>query len=105
MRQHGTMPDDELLYRLYDGEGKAIEYREMQDRCVRADVILFGEIHDHPLVHRLQLELTRDLVEIKKGDLMLGAEMLEADNQLIVDEYLAGLIEHEHLASGGQGLG
>ncbi len=29
---------------------------------------------------------------------MLGAEMLEADNQLIVDEYLAGLIEHEHLA-------
>jgi len=28
---------------------------------------------------------------------MLGAEMLEADNQLIVDEYLAGLIGHEHL--------
>jgi uncharacterized iron-regulated protein len=52
----------------------------MLDSCVRADVILFGEIHDHPLVHRLQLELTQDLVEIKKGDLMLGAEMLEADN-------------------------
>jgi len=30
---------------------------------------------------------------------MLGAEMLEADNQLIVDEYLAGLIEHEHLVN------
>jgi uncharacterized iron-regulated protein len=89
MRQHG--------YRLYDGGGKEIEYREMLDSCVRADVVLFGEIHDHPLVHQLQLELTRDLVKIKKGDLMLGAEMLEADNQLIVDEYLAGFIEHEHL--------
>jgi uncharacterized iron-regulated protein len=98
MRQRGTIPDNDPLYRLYDGGGKEIEYREMLDRCVRADVILFGEIHDHPLVHRLQLELTRDLVEIKKGDLMLGAEMLEADNQLIVDEYLAGLIEHENLA-------
>ena len=30
---------------------------------------------------------------------MFGAEMLEADNQLIVDEYLAGLIEHEHLVN------
>jgi uncharacterized iron-regulated protein len=69
----------------------------MLERCVRSDVILFGEIHDHPLVHRLQLELTQDLFEIKKGDLILGAEMLEADNQLIVDEYLAGLINHEHL--------
>ena len=97
MRQHGTIPDNKPLYRLYDGGGKEIEYQEMLDRCVRADVILFGEIHDHPLVHRLQLELTRDLVEIKKGDLALGAEMLEADNQLIVDEYLAGLIDHEHL--------
>lgn len=97
MRQHGTNPDTEPLYRLYDREGRRIEYQEILDSCVRADVILFGEIHDHPLVHRLQLELTRDLVEIKKGDLMLGAEMLEADNQLIVDEYLAGLIEHEHL--------
>jgi len=98
MRQHGTIPDNKPLYRLYDGGGKEIGYQKMLDSCVRADVILFGEIHDHPLVHRLQLELTRDLVEIKKGDLVLGAEMLEADNQLIVDEYLAGLIEHEHLA-------
>jgi uncharacterized iron-regulated protein len=69
----------------------------MLDRCVRSDIILFGEIHEHPLVHWLQLELTRDLFEIRKGDMMLGAEMLEADNQLIVDEYLASLIGHEHL--------
>ncbi|NTW59447.1 MAG: ChaN family lipoprotein [Nitrospirae bacterium] len=74
-------------------------YREMLDRCVRADVVLFGEIHEHPVIHRLELELARDLVAIKKGDLVLGAEILEADNQLIVDEYLAGLIEHELLVN------
>jgi uncharacterized iron-regulated protein len=74
-------------------------YREMLDRCVRADVVLFGEIHEHPVIHRLELELAWDLVEIKKGDLVLGAEILEADNQLIVDEYLAGLIEHELLVN------
>jgi uncharacterized iron-regulated protein len=97
VRQGRPMQDDKPLYRLYDGGGREIGYQEMLDRCVRSDVILFGEIHDHPLVHRLQLELTLDLFEIKKGDLTLGAEMLEADNQLIVDEYLAGLINHEHL--------
>jgi hypothetical protein len=29
MRQHGTMPDNKPLYRLYDGGGKEIEYQEM----------------------------------------------------------------------------
>ncbi|HUI44545.1 MAG TPA: ChaN family lipoprotein [Nitrospirota bacterium] len=97
MLQRGPIPHDKPVYGLYDGEGRAIGHQEMLGRCVRSDVILFGEIHEHPLVHWLQRELTRDLYEIKKDDLMLGAEMLEADNQLIVDEYLAGIIEHEHL--------
>jgi uncharacterized iron-regulated protein len=97
MLQHGARPREKPAYRLYDGDGRELGYQETLDRCVTSDVILFGEIHEHPLVHWLQLELTRDLYEIKKDNLMLGAEMLEADNQLIVDEYLAGLIEHEHL--------
>ncbi len=97
MVQRGAQLREKPLYRLYDGEGRELGYHDMLDLCVRSDIILFGEIHDHPLVHRLQLKLTQDLYEIKKDNLMLGAEMLEADNQLIVDEYLAGLIEHEHL--------
>jgi len=99
VEDRGHVPRDKPVYGLYEGKGREIGYREMLDRCVRADVVLFGEIHGHPVVHRLELELARDLVEIKKDDLMLGAEMLEADNQLIVDEYLAGLIEHEHLVN------
>ena len=99
MEDRGRVPREKQVYGLYEGKGREIGYREMLDRCVRADVVLFGEIHEHPVVHRLELELARDLVEIKKGDLMLGAEVLEADNQLIVDEYLAGLIEHEHVVN------
>ncbi len=97
MRRHLKIPDAKPVHHSYDGGGREMGHQEMLDLCVRSNVILFGEIHEHSLVHQLQLELTRDLVAIKKGDLMLGAEMLEADNQLIVDEYLAGLIEHEHL--------
>jgi uncharacterized iron-regulated protein len=97
MRQQGAMFRDKPVYRLYDGMGREMAYQDILDLFAKADVLLFGEIHEHPLVHWFQLELTRDLYEIRKEALMLGAEMLEADNQLIVDEYLAGLVEHEHL--------
>jgi len=95
--QKAAVPGDEPHYRLYDGDGRAIRYEDMLDRCARSDVVLFGEIHDHPVVHQLQLALTTDLYGIKKKNLVLGAEMLEADDQLVVDEYLAGLIDHDHL--------
>jgi uncharacterized iron-regulated protein len=95
--QQAAGPHDEPAYRLYDAEGRAIRYEEMLDRCSRSDVVLFGEIHDHPVVHHLELALTEDLSRIKDKDLVLGAEMLEADDQLVLDEYLAGLIEHEHV--------
>ncbi|HSB33633.1 MAG TPA: ChaN family lipoprotein [Nitrospirota bacterium] len=97
MLQHGSGPREKQEYRLYDGEGKELGYSEALDRLAGSDIILFGEIHDHPLVHRLQLELTRDIYKIRKAGMLLGAEMLEADNQLIVDEYLAGVTDHEHL--------
>ena len=44
MRQHGTIPDSKPLYRLYDGGGEELGYREMLDSCVRADVVLFGDL-------------------------------------------------------------
>lgn len=51
-----------------------------------ADIILFGEYHDNPISHWLQLEVTKDLHKRKK--LILGAEMFEADNQDELDQFL-----------------
>lgn len=90
---------DKPAYRLYKGEGEEIRYDETVDRLARADVVLFGEVHDNRLVHQLQFEITRDLFSAGRGDMALGAEMFEADNQLILDEYLAGLILHRHLVA------
>ena len=50
-----------------------------------ADIIFFGELHTDPIGHWLQIEMTRELFDLKQGDLMLGAEMFESDNQLILD--------------------
>lgn len=60
----------------------------------RADVCLFGEMHNDPISHWLELSLEKDLFDIKKDRLVVGAEMWESDNQQVLDEYSKmGLID------------
>jgi len=87
------------VYRLYDREGTEIAYDEAIDRLAGAEVVLFGELHDNTLIHQTQISMTEDLYKKRKGELILGAEMFDSDNQLILDEYLAGLILHRHLVA------
>jgi uncharacterized iron-regulated protein len=86
-------------YRLYDKEGKQVAYDKTIDSLAEAEVVLFGELHDNALIHHMQISMTEDLFKKRKGGLILGAEMLEADNQLILDEYLAGVILHRQLVA------
>lgn len=79
-------------YKLFREDGKKIKYEKMAEAAANADIVLFGEYHTNPISHWLQLELTTDLFEARGDALILGAEMFEADNQLIMDEYLAGQI-------------
>jgi hypothetical protein len=82
-------------YRLYREDGKKVKYEKMLETASEADIVLFGEYHTNPISHWLQLELSTDLHNLKGEKLILGAEMFEADNQLILDEYLAGFITEE----------
>ena len=79
-------------YKLYNGQGKKVKYQKMVNAASGADVVLFGELHNNPISHWLQLELTTDLFNESGKDVILGAEMFESDNQLILDEYLEGWI-------------
>ena len=79
-------------YKIFRENGKKSNYEKMVEASRKADVVLFGELHNNPISHWIQLELTMDLFEAKGGNLVLGAEMFEADNQMILDEYLDSLI-------------
>ncbi len=83
---------DKPAYYLYNQEGKSVKYEKMLKAIETADIVLFGEYHYNPISHWLQLELTKDLHGMKGEDLILGAEMFESDNQLILDEYISGTI-------------
>lgn len=84
---------DKPAYKLYDSEGKSVKYQKMIEAISSADVVFFGELHDNPIAHWLEYEITADLHKIAGDKLILGAEMFEADNQLLLDEYLGSEYE------------
>ncbi|MDB4583855.1 ChaN family lipoprotein [Draconibacterium sp.] len=86
---------DKPAYYLFNKDGKSIKYEKVLKQVENADIVLFGELHDNPVSHWLQLELTKDLYQLKGENLILGAEMFESDNQLILDEYIDTLISQK----------
>ncbi len=88
---------DKKSYQFFDKNGKKSSYNKMLKASKNSEVVLFGEHHDNTVVHLLQFELTKDLA--KKKQLVLGAEMLEADNQEHINQYLSGAIDQEKLDS------
>jgi uncharacterized iron-regulated protein len=83
---------EKKAYAIFDAKGTLSSYAEMLKAAQDADVILFGELHDNPICHWLQLEMTKDLYTEKKDKLVLAAEMFEADDQVPLNEYLRGVI-------------
>ncbi|MEL1247095.1 ChaN family lipoprotein [Flavobacterium helocola] len=92
-----SVAQDKKAYQIFDKKGKKASYEKLLKAGEKSEVVLFGEYHDNSVVHWLQLELTKDLAENK--DLVLGAEMIEADNQKQLDQYLKGEINQKQLDS------
>ncbi len=83
---------DKPAYYFYNSKGKKVKYEKVLKAALNADVVFFGESHNNPIAHWMELELTKDCYKAKGDNLILGAEMFERDNQLILDEYLSGKI-------------
>jgi len=90
---------DKPAYRIFTGEGKKADYGDMLKDASKADVVFFGELHDNPIAHWLELELTKSLYKVKGNDIILAAEMFETDNQILIDEYLSGIIKESSFES------
>jgi uncharacterized iron-regulated protein len=84
---------------LHDADGAPVSLEAAAAALASADVVLFGELHGVRPVHALEHALARELHGAWGPRMALGAEMLESDDQLVLDEYLAGLIPHRHLAA------
>jgi hypothetical protein len=83
---------DKPAYRIFDQNGKEVSYAQLLKSSKKSDVVFFGEQHNNPISHWLQIELAQDLEKENNGKLIMGAEMFERDNQAILTEYLNGQI-------------
>lgn len=92
-----SFSQEKKAFVLFDKKGKITTYKRLLKASAKADIVLFGEYHNNPIAHWLQLELIKDLEP--KRSLILGAEMFERDNQKELNSYLQGAINQKALDS------
>ncbi|MFP2768462.1 ChaN family lipoprotein [Oceanisphaera sp. KMM 10153] len=76
-------------YRLYDPTGQALSIAQTARQLDTADVIMVGELHGHPGIHRFQAELLARLLR-QPRPLALAMEQFSRDHQATLNAYLAG---------------
>ncbi|WP_027378359.1 ChaN family lipoprotein [Chryseobacterium daeguense] len=81
---------DFKAYQFYNQKGKEIRTEKLVRELAEYDVVFFGENHNNSINHWLQLKITEALYREKNGQVILGAEMFERDNQSQLNQYLSG---------------
>lgn len=84
-------------YQFYNKKGKEISTEKMVKELTDYDIVFFGENHNNSINHWLQLKVTEALYKKKNGQLILGAEMFERDNQEQLNKYLSGTFDSKGL--------
>ena len=79
-------------FKIFNADGKEVTIGKLQKHTLQKDYIFFGEHHDCAMIHWHQLQLIKYLHEKFPAQLVVGAEMFESDNQVIINEYLNDLI-------------
>ena len=93
----GISAQNKPAYILYNAKGKQIGYDKMLKDLLKQEVVLFGEIHNNPISHWLELKIAQECGE--KRTIRLGAEMFERDNQEPLNHYLNGKLTAKGLDS------
>ena len=95
MFSHVSLAQKMPAYKIYNAKGKKVSYKKMTKTLAKSDIVLFGELHNNAIAHWLQYEVTVEFNKTRK--LILGAEMMEADNQNELDSYLNDEVDYKAL--------
>ncbi|MFQ3214327.1 MAG: putative iron-regulated protein [Marivirga sp.] len=92
-----TKAQNKPAYLLYSNSGELADYDAMVIDLTVQDMVFFGEYHNNPISHWMQLEISESLYDIVGERLFLGAEMFESGNQLVINEYLKGFYAEDKM--------
>ena len=85
------------VYVLYNSKGNKVSFKKMVSQLKGQNIVMFGELHNNPIAHWLEMEITQELRRFK--NLTLGGEMFESDHQKALDLYLQDSISIQGLDS------
>lgn len=77
------------------------DFEAMAAELAQADVVFFGEQHDDPATHRMQLALL-EAIGRRRDQVVLSLEMFERDVQPQVTAYAAGQLGEEEFLAGSR---
>jgi uncharacterized iron-regulated protein len=89
-------------FTVFDGKGNKASVEDITSSLDSVEVLFLGESHDDSVGHRLQAEIFKAAVAKYGGSrsVALSMEMFERDVQVVVNEYLVGVIpEKQFLAA------
>jgi len=92
-----TSAQNKPAYQLFKNNGEIANYDDMITDLVQSDMVFFGEYHNNPISHWMQLEMSKSFFEVKGNKLFFGAEMFENGNQLVLNEYLKGMYPEDKM--------
>lgn len=88
-------------YQLATPHGKPLNLTPLPATLATADVILVGEWHTHPGIHRFQTDLLHQLL-LQKRPVALSMEQFDRSAQPILNQYLSGDIGEQYLIKQAQ---
>ncbi len=90
----------EQHYKIYDTKTRQlITIDKIVSDMQSADVLFFGEEHNDSAGHWLENKIFNALYAAYGNKLALSLEMFETDNQLVLNEYLAGQIDENRFST------
>lgn len=91
--------DMQQHYKIYDTRTKQIiGIEQIVIAMADADVLFFGEEHNDSAGHYLEATIFKALHSVYGNTISLSLEMFETDGQLVLNEYLAGLIDESRMS-------
>lgn len=84
---------------IYNKKGEVASVQDIIKDTQGKSHVFFGEYHNNPISHWVRMKLIGELYEIQGKNLVIGAEMFEADNQILLDEYLKDIIQQNNFES------
>ncbi|MGH2552378.1 MAG: ChaN family lipoprotein [Chitinophagaceae bacterium] len=86
-------------FKIYDTRIKqVVTLQRIIEECNHTDILFFGEEHNDSACHYLEAEIVRALYQKFTDKLALSLEMFETDNQVALNDYLAGFILEDRFA-------